>query len=146
MPERTIRRRGSGAIDVHVGKRLRAARMLRGMSQTGLGDALGISFQQIQKYEKGTNRIGVGTLYVISKTLNVPIGYFFEGLERPAQTELTEGGPESTGKSHDDETSLLGRRESRTLFDAYYRIDDERVRRQFVALLKAFRGDQCSSR
>lgn len=68
-------------VDVHVGRRVREARAIKGMSQTALGNALGISFQQVQKYEKGNNRIGASRLWDISKVLDVSTAYFFEGLE-----------------------------------------------------------------
>lgn len=68
-------------IDVHVGMRVRTRRLFLGMSQEKLGDELGITFQQIQKYERGVNRIGASRLYRISKVLQVPVGYFFEGLD-----------------------------------------------------------------
>ena len=67
--------------DVHVGRRVREARATKGLSQEQLGNLIGISFQQVQKYEKGTNRIGSSRLWDISKALDVPIPYFFEGME-----------------------------------------------------------------
>ena len=70
----------SQAADVHIGQRVREARLAKGLSQTELGNSLGISFQQVQKYEKGTNRIGSGRLWSISKVLGTPISFFFEGL------------------------------------------------------------------
>lgn len=74
-------------VDVHVGKRVREARAMKGMSQTALGNALGISFQQVQKYEKGNNRIGASRLWDISKVLDVSTAYFFEGLEGGAEED-----------------------------------------------------------
>ena len=74
-------------VDVHVGKRVREARAIKGMSQTALGNALGISFQQVQKYEKGNNRIGASRLWDISKVLDVSTAYFFEGLEDGSEDE-----------------------------------------------------------
>ncbi|MBG6211731.1 transcriptional regulator with XRE-family HTH domain [Labrenzia sp. EL_126] len=71
--------------DIHVGQRVRMRRMMLGMSQEKLGDALGITFQQIQKYEKGTNRIGASRLVEISRKLNVSISFFFDGLESASQ-------------------------------------------------------------
>ena len=71
-------------LDAEIGRRLREARVVRGMSQTELGDALGITFQQIQKYEKGLNRIGSGRLFKISRILRVPVTYFYDGLEEAA--------------------------------------------------------------
>ena len=71
-------------VDTHVGSRVRERRVALGMSQEKLADALGISFQQIQKYEVGTNRVAAGRLWDIAKALEVDVGYFFEGIERRA--------------------------------------------------------------
>jgi|SRR5690606_7715215 len=68
-------------LDAEIGRRLREARIVRGMSQTELGEALGITFQQIQKYEKGLNRIGSGRLFKISRILRLPVTYFYDGLD-----------------------------------------------------------------
>lgn len=75
MPRKTY------PIDVHVGRRIRAARLTKGYSQQQLGEALDLSFQQVQKYEKGTNRIGAGRLAKIAEALEVPLAYFFEGVQ-----------------------------------------------------------------
>jgi transcriptional regulator with XRE-family HTH domain len=72
-------RNGPHPTDKHVGRRVRMRRLMLGMSQTTLGDALGLTFQQVQKYEKGTNRIGAGRLQRISELLQVPVSFFFEG-------------------------------------------------------------------
>jgi transcriptional regulator with XRE-family HTH domain len=72
-------KKSGNPIDKHVGERLRARRMMLKMSQTALGGALGVTFQQVQKYEKGVNRIGAGRLQIIAGVLQVPINYFFEG-------------------------------------------------------------------
>lgn len=74
-------------LDAEIGRRLREARIVRGMSQTDLGDALGITFQQIQKYEKGLNRIGSGRLFKISRILQLPVTYFYDGLDEPVQAQ-----------------------------------------------------------
>jgi transcriptional regulator with XRE-family HTH domain len=73
--------------DVHVGRRVREARVAKGMSQTDLGNSLGVSFQQVQKYEKGTNRIGASRLLQTSKALSVPVEYFFDGLDEVEDVE-----------------------------------------------------------
>ena len=91
MPKRS---RSSQAIDKHVGSRIRLRRLLIEMTQGALGKSLGLTFQQVQKYEKGVNRIGAGRLYEIGGILKVPIVYFFEGLdetESPAHTIAAEG-------------------------------------------------------
>jgi transcriptional regulator with XRE-family HTH domain len=77
----------SQAADVHIGQRVREARLAKGMSQTDLGNQLGISFQQVQKYEKGTNRIGSGRLWAISRILETPISFFFDGLSAEGMGE-----------------------------------------------------------
>ena len=81
-PQRRPRQTASvSAIDAHVGERMRERRLILGMSQEKLGEALGISFQQIQKYERGTNRIGAGRLFTIGQVLGVAVSYFFDGLD-----------------------------------------------------------------
>ena len=77
---RTVTRDGPNPVDVHVGKRIRERRVSLGMSQTDLGEYLGLTFQQIQKYEKGANRISASKLWALSNFLKVPIGWFFDGL------------------------------------------------------------------
>ena len=76
--------------DKHVGNRVRMRRMMLGMSQTKLGDALGLTFQQVQKYERGTNRIGAGRLQQLAYILQVPVPFFFEGLPLPSETSSEE--------------------------------------------------------
>lgn len=71
------------AVDVHVGARVRHRRILLGLSQGQLAEGLGLTFQQVQKYEKGANRIGAGRLYDVARRLDVPVGYFYEGLDQP---------------------------------------------------------------
>ena len=80
------------AIDMHVGARVRMRRLMLDMTQEKLGDALGLTFQQIQKYEKGANRIGAGRLQQLSVILQVPVAFFFDGM-RPATAVLTTGSP-----------------------------------------------------
>jgi transcriptional regulator with XRE-family HTH domain len=71
-----------GAVDLHIGRRVRAGRLAHGISQENLAESVGVTFQQIQKYENGTNRIGTGRLYAIGKFLQLPVAYFFEGLDK----------------------------------------------------------------
>src|SRR5512137_2314224 len=79
MENKIMAKKAPNPIDKHVGSRVRMRRMMLGMSQEKLGDALGLTFQQVQKYEKGLNRIGASRLQQISKTLSVPPSFFFEG-------------------------------------------------------------------
>lgn len=90
-------------LDAEIGRRLREARIVRGMSQTELGDALGITFQQIQKYEKGLNRIGSGRLFKISRILRLPVTYFYDGLEEATAAGPGDGGAKDGSEIGPDE-------------------------------------------
>ena len=135
MPKGTGLKRGSNAynpIDVHVGARLRARRTLLGLSQMVLGDAMGLTFQQLQKYESGSNRISASRLYDVSKLLNVDIGYFFDEMgqaiksESPARLsqQKSKRSPRKPPKSEDP----LHKRETLEFVRAYYRITDSKIR------------------
>ncbi|PKQ02302.1 MAG: transcriptional regulator [Alphaproteobacteria bacterium HGW-Alphaproteobacteria-12] len=109
-------------------------RMLIGMSQEKLGEALGLTFQQVQKYEKGTNRIGASRLYEIGAVLGVPIEYFFEGLERgtaPAGNGQARGGLD---------VGMLSTAEGIQLNSAFFAIPDPKLRRRVLELIKALSG------
>ena len=130
-------------IDVHVGKRLRLRRTLLGMSQERLGELLGLTFQQIQKYERGVNRIGSSRLYELGQILDVPVSFFFDdmvGSRLPGSVNRALPGlAEETGGFHRnlDGTLLLERRETLELVRAYYRITDSQVRKRLFELAKA---------
>ncbi len=135
MAKGSGRRRGSTAynpIDVHVGARLRARRTLVGLSQTALGDAIGISYQQLQKNESGSNRIGASRLYDLSQILDVDTAYFFDGMDRATQNESpallsrrkSTRSPKKPTRSEDP----LIKRETLELVRAYYKISDPKIR------------------
>ncbi len=130
-------------IDKHVGSRVRMRRVLLGMSQEKLGEALNLTFQQVQKYEKGTNRIGASRLQQISKTLNVPPSYFFDGApsfgEGPASDPLHASAAEA-GSTY--VVDFLSTTEGLHLNRAFARISDARVRRKIVDLVSAIAGDE----
>ncbi len=129
------RKRGVTPIDGYVGSRVRQRRMLLGMSQEMLGKAVGISFQQIQKYERGTNRIGASRLFTLSKVLSVPIAFFFEEMPRA----LAAAGAKARGFSDASvtfEADLMDSRETAELIRAYYRIEDPKQRRLVLELLR----------
>ncbi|WP_262691482.1 helix-turn-helix domain-containing protein [Kordiimonas aestuarii] len=115
-------------IDVHVGQRVRARRKMLGLSQTQLGTELGVTFQQVQKYERGTNRIGSSRLFRMSTTLDVPVAYFFEG----AETKLPGYNAASEGLDGD----AFDRQETQELVEAYYRIADPRIRKKVLGLAR----------
>lgn len=126
-------------IDVHVGSRVRMRRILIGMSQEKLGDALGLTFQQVQKYEKGTNRIGASRLQNIATILGVPVEYFFDGKpmdETTPMLDMADGSPDEATYVVD----FLATSEGVQLNKAFVRIRDARLRRKVVELVKEIAG------
>lgn len=119
---------GPDPIDVHVGQRVRARRKMLGLSQTQLGYELGVTFQQVQKYERGTNRIGSSRLFRMASALDVPVSYFFEG----AETKLPDYDPIPDGLDGD----AFEKQETQELVEAYYRIADPRIRKKVLALAR----------
>lgn len=119
-------------VDVHVGGRVRLRRMLLGMSQDKLGEALGLTFQQIQKYEKGINRIGASRVFEISKILDVPIQFFYDDLS--GRTGQSYGFAEADGD--DSFMQLLHSPEGVQLCRHFADIGDPRVRRRVLDLVK----------
>lgn len=128
-------------IDVHVGGRIRLRRTLLGMSQERLGKSLGLTFQQVQKYERGINRVGASRLFDLSRVLDVPISFFFDDM--PDTLSANFGGmpncrPGGSSEQQDpfgDDT--LSRRETLELVRAYYRITDPAVRKRVFDLIKS---------
>jgi transcriptional regulator with XRE-family HTH domain len=90
-------KKAANPADAFIGSRVRIRRMLIGMSQERLGELLDLTFQQVQKYEKGVNRIGAGRLYDVARILGVPITYFYEGLDQPEEVEVAGLSPEARG-------------------------------------------------
>lgn len=128
-------------IDVHVGSRIRLRRTLMGMSQERLGEALGLTFQQVQKYERGVNRVGASRLFDLSRVLDVPISFFFDDLpENLASTYGPQVGRRTAGLSEMQDgftDDSLNRRETLELVRAYYRITDPAVRKRVFELIKS---------
>ncbi len=133
--------RGKGIpspVDVHVGARVRQRRAYLGMSQTTLGDAIGLTFQQVQKYEKGTNRMGASRLFDLSRVLDVPIDYFFDDM--PAAVAASSPANKKRGRAKRPpsyEPGPMAKRETLELVSAYYKIGDPRVRKRLYELTKA---------
>lgn len=128
-------------IDVHVGSRVRLRRTMLGMSQEKLGEALGITFQQIQKYEKGTNRVGASRLQNISKILNVPVSFFFE--DAPGDSVGGQPGMAEANSSN-YVVDFLSSSEGLQLNRAFVKISDPKVRRKIVDLVKALAAESDS--
>ncbi|WP_448205291.1 helix-turn-helix domain-containing protein [Azospirillum sp. sgz302134] len=128
-------------IDVHVGSRVRLRRTLLGMSQEKLGEAIGLTFQQVQKYERGANRIGASRLFDLSRVLDVPVSFFFDDMPAEAASapvdddEAGAGGYEERSGGY--EPDPMAKRETLELVRAYYRINDPSVRKRLFELTKA---------
>ncbi len=137
--------RGTGKphpVDVYVGARVRLRRKLLGMTQTKLGDALGLTFQQVQKYEKGANRIGSSRLYDLARVFDVPIEHFFEDMpaEVAASSRATKGrGRAKVPPGYDLDPMV--KRETLELVRAYYKIEDAGVRKRVYQLIKGVAAD-----
>ena len=134
------RGRKPNPMDAHVGTRVKLRRTMMGMSQEKLGQALGVTFQQVQKYEKGTNRIGAGRMQQISETLRVPIGYFYEDAPLSSGGAGVDGGAMGLADSTAQtpfETDFLASPEGIQLNRAFVRIRNPDVRRQIVALVRS---------
>jgi transcriptional regulator with XRE-family HTH domain len=129
-------------VDIHVGARMRQRRALLGMSQTAVGDAVGLTFQQIQKYERGFNRIGSSRLYEFAKVLDVPVSYFFDEMPanalfgRPMSGRGRKGFGEA-GTPFEQEKDPLIKRETLELVRAYYKIREAQVRKRIFEMVKA---------
>lgn len=132
--------RRANPMDVHVGTRVRLRRMLLGMSQEKLGEHLGLTFQQVQKYEKGVNRIGASRLFDLARVLGVPVQFFYD--EAPSlmhSASAASGFGEQPDESYVVE--FLGTREGLELNKAFARVADPKVRRSIVDLVRALAGD-----
>ena len=125
-------------VDVHVGQRLRLKRSLLGFSQETLGDRIGLTFQQVQKYESGMNRVSASRLYDLSEVLDVPIAYFFEDMSSSTKAQspskLMGLDPQS---AEQQEPNQMARRETLELVRAYYKISVPSVRQRITELVRA---------
>jgi transcriptional regulator with XRE-family HTH domain len=141
-PSSTEREGRSSPVDVHVGSRIRLRRTLLGMSQERLGEALGLTFQQVQKYERGANRVSASRLFDLARVLDVPISFFYDdmpeeigGAAPSSRSARTPGGFADAQDpfGHDE---AMHRRETLELVRAYYRIADPAIRRRLFDLIK----------
>lgn len=127
-------------VDVYVGRRLRLKRTILGMSQESVGKQIGVTFQQIQKYERGINRMGASRLFDFAKALGVNISYFFEGYGDYAIEDgsvLAMAEPDAPGFEHEK----INNRESMEVMRAYYRIKNPALRKRVVDLIKAMAAE-----
>lgn len=131
MNELTALADKTSLVDAHVGRRMRQRREYLGISQSRLGQQLGLTFSQVQKYENGSNRIGAGRLYLMSRILQVPVQYFYEGLGARSGFEEIEGSPKEA------ELSMLD--------DAFLSIPDPDTRASLIALVRSLADPANSS-
>jgi transcriptional regulator with XRE-family HTH domain len=124
-------------VDKHVGSRVRMRRRMLAISQEKLGHALGLTFQQVQKYEKGTNRIGASRLEQIARILQVPVGFFFEDVSDASVT----GKPDERTRFLDEINQFISSPEGLRLVQAFLRIENPDVRRRVVALVQEIASD-----
>ena len=137
--DKNFRVTNNNAVDVHVGKRIRLRRTLLGMSQEQLGNALNITFQQVQKYERGANRVSASRLWDISQIIDVPISDFFEDLSdttlKASPRRVSASGAELV--IVDDAKDPMARRETLELVRTYYSIEQPQVRRRISDMVKS---------
>lgn len=128
-------------IDVHVGRRMRLRRQLLGLSQETLAAMLGLTFQQVQKYERGMNRIGASRLWDISKVLNVPISFFYDDMDSdtanqsPRMFQLTDAAPQPWEKTEIKAADPMNREEAIELIRAYYKIPNRKAAKNMFDLI-----------
>lgn len=132
----------SHTVDVHVGARMRQRRALLGMSQSKLGDAVGLTFQQIQKYERGANRMGSSRLFEFAKVLDVPVSFFFDDMPSNALAgrPMSGRGRKAFGEAGTpfaQEKDPLNKRETLEFVRAYYKIREARVRKRIFEMVKS---------
>lgn len=122
-------------MDIHVGQRLRVRRSLLGLSQEKLAESIGLTFQQIQKYERGTNRVSAGRLFELSKILDVPVSYFFE--QFGATSKVHEGGMADNDQEGFQQDDIMSRKETLELVRTYYSVEDPSARKDILQFIKS---------
>lgn len=129
-------------VDLHVGLKLRMRRSVLGVTQENLAEAAGITFQQVQKYEKGKNRLSASRLFQFARVLDVPVAFFFEGFSAPdTQIGLQAGFADNEQDPFADgaeEPDIMDRKETMDLVRTYYQITDEKLRKDFLKMLRQF--------
>ncbi|MCC9621277.1 helix-turn-helix domain-containing protein [Thalassospira sp. MA62] len=124
-------------VDIHVGARIRLRRTLLGMSQEKLGEAIGLTFQQVQKYERGANRVGASRLYDLSRVLEVPVSFFFDDMPEEVSSISVHERREMSESPDPFDNDPMNRRETLELVRAYYRIVEPNQRKKVFELVKS---------
>ena len=151
-PEGRARGDEPSPVDIYVGNRLRQLRSLAGLSQDKLGEALGLTFQQVQKYERGQNRIAASRLFDVSRILNVAVSYFFEGYESPTYREPADSkamqfadSEQQAGYEAPGRNDIMSRKETLDMIRAYYQIPDSDVRKRVLELVRSMAPQPAST-
>jgi transcriptional regulator with XRE-family HTH domain len=132
-----VPKKQANPVDAHVGHRVRLRRMLVGMSQERLGELLGLTFQQVQKYEKGVNRIGAGRLFEMSEILGVPVSFFYEDIDAGTSQSGPGFAEGAKGESAPSVMEFISSGEGLQLSLAFMRIKDVKVRRKILDLVRS---------
>ena len=127
-----VRKRRAGAEDVEIGRKIRALRLERGLSQSGLADGIGLTFQQVQKYEKGTNRVSAGRLQKIAEMLNTPVMFFYGGMGAQAKKRMT----------RDNGLALVQTKGAMRLMRAYSEISSRATKYALVVLAESLKNKE----
>ncbi len=140
MSEKIIKKKGSAEpVDKHVGKRLRIRRSLLGLSQEKLAEQVGVTFQQVQKYERGANRVSSSRLFQFSKILGVPVDYFFDEMDKLMEAQSVAMGMSDNNQEKfetEENDDVMQRKETIKLVRAYYSIKDKNARQDIYKLMK----------
>jgi transcriptional regulator with XRE-family HTH domain len=145
VPPGDRRESGPNPVDIHVGSRVRLRRTLLGMSQEKLGEAIGLTFQQVQKYERGANRVGASRLFDLSRVLDVPVGFFFDEMPADVAASSPAQRPGSGRPPPEQELDPMVKRETLELVRAYYKIGESSVRKRLFEMTKALAAASSSS-
>lgn len=129
-------------VDIHVGKRLRQRRTMLGLSQEALAKAVGITFQQVQKYEKGANAMSASRLYEFATFMRVPVAHFFEGLDQQAESAAAPGFSETAKESFEHQKAPVSDRESLEMMKAFKRIREQAMRKRLADLVRAIADEK----
>lgn len=146
--EKTESQNGTDTLDMHIGQRLRLQRTLAGLSQKNIGQAIGVTFQQIQKYERGANRVSAALLYQFAKLFGVPVSYFFEHFDSPnlgqfatATTQLL-GVAENKNNFEHELAGEASSREALEILRAFNKVSDQNMRKRLLELVRAVANNQ----
>lgn len=132
-------------VDVHVGERLRSRRSLLSISQEKLADAVGITFQQVQKYERGANRISASRLWQFSRLLDVPVAYFFENYTEKGRKAALQGLADNDQEAFVSEDDIMSKKETLNLVREYYSISDPKKRKDLFHMIKTMAANMRDS-